>query len=295
MINKVYYIILLCLTLFNVFLLDQRISFPVTNELEITFLDVGQGDSILIKTPNNNYGLIDTGKGSKVMEELSDTLPFFTKTFNFIILTHPDADHVEGFLSLLDRYEFKNIFIEKVPKDTSLYSEIVNRSRFSNSNIYSITDINDFEIDGITFDILWPQSLDLNQFKEDVNESSIAVTIKYKEFSMYSAGDLGEENELKSIANLDDKEMDILKIGHHGSKTSTSLEFLKAINVKIGVIPVGKNNPYNHPNIETIKELESSKANIYRTDLDGRIKVKTDGEEIQVLSKYREDLKLSAK
>lgn len=294
MINKIYYIAILALFLFNFFLIDQRVSFLVTDELEITFLNVGQGDSILIKTPNNSYGLIDTGKGSIIMEELSETLPFFTKTFNFVILTHPDADHVEGFLGMIDRYEFKNIFIEKVPKESSIYEEILERIGNLNTNLYSITDLNDFELDGVTFDILWPQKLDLTEFEEDVNESSIALTLNYKDFVMYSAGDLGEENELKSIDNLQNKEVDVLKVGHHGSETSTSSEFLKATNVKVGVISVGKNNSYNHPNAETISELKEQNANIYRTDRDGRIKIKTNGSEIFISSQYGKMLEINA-
>lgn len=292
--NKAFYSILAILAILNLFIFDQRIAFPANDKLEITILDIGQGDSILIKTPENSYGLIDTGKGSAILEELANTTPFFTKTFDFVILTHPDADHIEGFLSILDKYEFKNVFFNKIDKESSLYDEVTLRLKYTNSHIYSIEELNDFEINNVVFDILWPKSLDLSEFEVDPNESSVALKISYKNFSIYSAGDLGEINEIKSVENLEDRSIDILKVSHHGSKTSTSTQFLDFIDEKAAIISLGKDNSYGHPDSSTIKELEAFNQNIYRTDLNGRIKISTDGDSIELKPEIGEALQLSA-
>lgn len=293
--NKIFYTILAMLAILNFFVLEQKLTFKDSANLEITILDVGQGDSILIKTPNNSYGLIDTGKGTKIMEELGNSLPFFTKTFEFLILTHPDADHIEGFLYLFDRFEFKNIFFNKINKDSDLYFKVIEKLRFSDSKVYSLTDLNDFKLNSIDFDILWPTSLNLTEFEYDPNESSISLKINYKNFSFYSAGDLGDDNELLTLINLKDKQSDILKVSHHGSQTSTSLDFLDELKPKVSVISLGKDNPYNHPHSTTIQELESVVTNIFRTDINGRVKIETDGDQIYITPHFGEGLIVTAK
>ncbi len=292
--RKIFILIVAFLLIFNISLFLEKDH--SSNDLEVTVLNIGQGDSILIKTPDNNYGLIDAGRGNKVMEELSNTLPFYVNTFDFIILTHPDADHVEGFLSIFEKYQIKNVFIEKVPKETEIYNSIINKlKKLNNTKVYSVTQNNDFKIGEVIFNIVWPDTLELDKYKDDVNQTSIGVVIEYKDFELYSAGDLGKVNEVKSLYDLKDKSIDVLKVGHHGSKSSTSSEFLDLTHIKIAAISVGNNNPYHHPNSETMKLLEDANLNIYRTDEDGRIKIQTDGELIQLSTQNGTYMEESAK
>lgn len=248
-------------------------------DLTITFLDVGQGDSILIKTPDNKYGLIDTGRGSNINESLYKYIPKNLKQLEFVILTHPDSDHIEGFLEIVDTFEISYIFINKTFKDNSLLTEIEKILKDKNLHTYSLTDINDYKIGAINFDILWPEWSPAWEFDEfERNETGITLIIDYKDFEAFFGADLSTEYEFKALENIEnDYSIDLLKLGHHGSNTSTTDELIKKINPKLGVIQLGKNNSYGHPHQVTIDALNNSKIPYFRNDLEGNIYITTDG------------------
>jgi len=244
--------------------------------LEIYFLDIGQGDSILIKTPDNRYGLIDSGKGMKVLSELAEVMPRFNKVIDFVIATHPDADHIEGFMGVLKNYQIKNFFIGRTDKHNELYEEVKNLIFEKHIKNYSLESANDFSIDGLDFDLVWPDSTNSNKDLSITNETSISFIMKFHNFSVYSAGDLGKENELKSIHSSLET-VDVLKVSHHGSNSSTSKEFLAKLLPKLSVISVGKGNSYGHPTPQVVENIESINSQILRTDESGRITIKTNG------------------
>jgi competence protein ComEC len=249
--------------------------------LEIIFLDVGQGDSILIKTPNNKFGLIDTGPNSTVMEELDDYLPIGVNSLEFIIVTHIDSDHAEGLLSILTKYEVKNLFINKFNKRSDFTEEILNIIKEKNIYNMGISDKNDFHLDGVSFDVLWPIHINSTNTL-DTNNQSIAIKLTFGELDVFLGGDLESEYENKAISNINAREIDVLKASHHGSKTSSNRKFLQELAPIITIISAGINNRYGHPHEEILNNIRSINSHVYRTDIDKSIKIISDGLSINI-------------
>lgn len=252
--------------------------------LEIIFLDVGQGDSILIRTPSNSYGLIDAGRGTNILLPLGNYMPNNVRNLEFVILTHPDADHIEGFLQLAKRYTISNLFINKTFKESLLLNEILLLVKEKSIKNFSLYAGNDFKIDSLNFDILWPIGISTLLEENNTNESSIALLLKYRNFELYTAGDLGKSNELASLVGNINIKADVLKVGHHGSSTSSDETFITRLDPEVAVIQVGENNPYGHPTNETLKLIEEKEIKIYRTDKAGSIKISTDGINAKVIT-----------
>lgn len=292
--NRHFKYALTFLVLLNVFIYYPFIhrEIKVKNDLfEITFLDVGQGDSILIKTPGGRYGLIDAGKGDVVIDRLSETLPYYINTLDFVVMTHPDADHIEGFTKVLEKYNVETAFIHKVDKDSPIYAEVIGLLNDKNIPNYQITDDNDFTLDGVKFDTVWPMDTESLTAFEDPNDTSISFLITYKDFQMYTAGDLSFEfeeeilNNISTYISFEATSLDVLKASHHGSNTSTSLNLTKAMTPTISIISAGKNNSYGHPNEEVLSNLEQVDSIVYSTIEDNNIRISTDGETMIVNQK----------
>ncbi len=243
-----------------------------SSELEIIFLDVGQGDSILIKTPANNFVLIDGGRGTEVMYQLEEFIPFYIDRIHTIIFTHPDADHIEGLNEVLQNYTVDNVFINKVYKESDIVDktlELVESYDIYNAGLNSQTD---FVIDGIKFDVLWPNnSVDIFNIAES-NDLSIGLLISYENFTLFTSGDLSTDIEDSLVTNIT-QTVTILKVGHHGSNTSTSQYFLSKLKPKHCIIQSGKDNSYGHPSNKVIDRLEDENCKIHRTDQYGNIKL----------------------
>ncbi|MEP7103527.1 MAG: MBL fold metallo-hydrolase [Candidatus Dojkabacteria bacterium] len=241
--------------------------------LEIDILNIGQGDSILIKTPNNHFGLIDGGRDSTVLGELSQVLPIGKTYLDFVIMTHPDADHIAGFIDVFKNYQVNKVFFNKADKSNEVITKIKDEIQEFNIKNYSIDMENDFTIDGIYFDFTWPQDHTKTYTFSNSNDMSASVLIKYEGYKFLTMGDLPSDYEEPSLKNLpvEDRDIDFLKVSHHGSKYSTNLEFLQEIKPEYSFISVGKDNTYGHPTEEVIDNLEKVNSKIFRTDKDGRI------------------------
>lgn len=252
--------------------------------LEVQVLDVGQGDSILVRTPDGLYGLIDGGKGDKVLAQLNEVLPWGQRRLDFVISTHPDLDHFEGLIPVMERYDIGALFWTKTDKDIPAYQalkDVVVRKHITN---YRISSDYDFRLGCcVDFDVLWPLTTSNTYHVEDANDYSVAVLLKYKDFSMYMGGDLGGDLESQSVSALASDAVDVLKVGHHGSKTSSSLSFLDVIKPKLAIISVGENS-YGHPAPQVLNNLSSVGAAVWRTDLLGRITITTPGDLLEIFS-----------
>lgn len=298
MLNKTFNGLIVFLVALNGFLWEGFLKEPFDglSQLEIHILDVGQGDSILIKTPDGAYGLIDGGKGKRVLSELGKSLPFGQRKLTFVIATHPDADHIEGLIEVVKRYEVENLFWQKSSKQSDEYSELKSLVDQLGIKNYELRDTHDFRVGCCTeFDVIWPKYQADIYHETEVNEISIAVIVKYKDFEMFTAGDLGE-GEIKAIEDWQESEefsadstIDVLKVGHHGSSSSSDYAFLDAIKPKLALISVGENNSYGHPHQQVLDGLGSINAKVFRTDLHGRILLQTDGESMQVFTEKGEN------
>jgi competence protein ComEC len=252
----------------------------INSQLEIYILDIGQGDAILIKTPENNLILVDGGKDKFILNELGKVLPYWANSIDVIIATHPDLDHIGGLYEVAEDYNVDTFFINRVHKDSETFSNL--KIEASKKDNYQINYLNDFEIDNLKFDIIWPEDLTTLSSLENINDTSISFKLSYNNFTFLSMGDLNDEFELKALQNCECEDIDVLKVSHHGSKTSTPQELLDTINPKISVIAVGMNNSYGHPHKGVVDRIEKNNSFIYRTDRDGRIKIITNGKNILV-------------
>lgn len=243
--------------------------------LEVTFFDVGQGDAIFIETPQRHQILIDGGPDDTILEKLGDEMPFWDRTIDLIILTHPEQDHISGLIEVLKNYKVGNILWTGVVRDTAEYEEWQRLIEEEGARIHIAQAGQKIIMPRTVFGILHPfENLERKEVK-NTNNTSIVVRLVFDKTSLLFTGDAYKSAERELIKSGAEINSDILKVGHHGSKTSSAEEFIQAVSPEIAVIQCGKNNPYGHPHPQTLQALEGIK--ILRTDLDGDIKIISDG------------------
>ena len=259
-------------------------------QLEIVFLDIGQGDSALIKLPSGQKGLIDTGANYISSQKVENNLPYFSQDLDFILLTHPDLDHVGGTQDILDNFRTKKLIIS-TENTYEAYDNINKVGKNKNvTQVYKINNLNKILLSkGLSLEILGPYK---HETGSD-NHKSIINSLKYGNFEFIFTGDADQEAERNIVSQGyfdENKEKDlkinktikILKVGHHGSDTSSSEIFLRKLKPEYCIISVGKDNKYKHPAAEVMGRLEKYCKNIYRTDQDGSVSLKTDGKNISI-------------
>ena len=245
--------------------------------LEVHFFDVGQGDTVFIETPQRHRILIDGGPSSIILEKLSKEMSFWDRTIDLIILTHPEADHLSGLNEVLKRYKVENILWTGIVRDTAEYKEWLKLINEGKAKIFLAKAGQKISTRNILLELLFPfENLEGKEFK-DSNNTSIVGKLVFGDISFLFTGDIYKEVEKELIGGGVDFDSDILKISHHGSRTSTSEEFLKEVSPEIAIISVGKNNSYNHPHQEVLEILSKYGINVLRTDEQGDIKIISDG------------------
>jgi len=253
--------------------------------LEVVFFDVGQGDSIFIETPKKQQILIDGGPGSVILEKLGTEMPFYDNTLDLIILTHPEKDHLTGLISVPKRYKVENILWTGVKRDTSEFKEWEKAISEEKANIRIAQSGQRilWESDSHRFlEILYPFENLAGQEFEDSNKTSIVSRLVFGENSFLFTGDIRKSEEKALLEQKANLESDVLKVAHHGSKTSTSKEFIEKVSPEIAVISLGKENSYGHPHQEVLDILEDYGIKILRTDQNGDIKIISEGKEIKI-------------
>ena len=197
------------------------------------------------------------------------------KKIDFIFISHFDQDHIGGIFTILEKLKVKRIFVSKQEENSENYQKFLKKVKEKNIPVTIVKkdDVINLEND-VSIDILWPRDKQIEENK--INNNAIVMKLRYNKFSMLFTGDIEEitEKEIVSIyENTDILRSAILKIAHHGSKTSTTEEFLKLVDPRIALIGVGKNNLFGHPSDEIIKRLEEINVKVYRTDLNGEIEI----------------------
>ncbi|UZE93205.1 MAG: MBL fold metallo-hydrolase [Candidatus Nealsonbacteria bacterium] len=282
--KKLIFWILVTLFCVNIFAWSVVYDLNKPQFLEVSFFDVGQGDAIFIETPNNYQILIDGGPTSAVLEKLGKEMPFWDRTIDLIVLTHPEHDHIAGLLEVLKRYKVDFILWSGVLKDTGEYKEW--KKLIEDEDVKTkIAKIGQKILTPkIFFDVLHPfEDLEGKEVK-NTNNTSIALRLVFNNNSFIFTGDLYKSIEKKLVDRGLYLNSDILKVGHHGSKTSTSEKFLEEVNPEIAVISVGKENSYGHPHPEVLDILDKYDIKVLRTDRDGDIKIFSDGENLKILN-----------
>ena len=246
------------------------------SKFKVYYLDIGQGDSIFIETPEKFQVLIDGGPDNSVLSELSSIMPFYDREIDLLVLSHPQQDHLFGLIEVLKRYKVKNILFASVEYDSGFYDEFKRLVDEKNINKIEAKAGLKLDIGEIAFiDILYPFYDVSGSDSDNANDVSLAFIVNFLNKKFIFSGDAELKEELDLVnSNLDIK-ADVLKVGHHGSKTSTSELFLDKVNPEIAVISVGENNPYNHPSDIVMERLKDIKT--FRTDIDGMVTISTDG------------------
>ncbi len=249
------------------------------SELEIVFFDIGQGDAIFIETPQRHHILIDGGPSSIISEKLAREMPFWDRTIDLIILTHPEKDHLSGLIEVLKRYKVENVLWTGIVRNTSEYQAWLKLIKEEGSNVFEAKAGLGIKAGRAALDVLYPfENLAGREF-ENSNDTSIVNRLIFGENSFLFTGDISQSVETELADDLDS---DILKVSHHGSKTSTAKEFVEAVSPKIAVISSGRNNSYGHPHQETLETLADYDINVLRTDELGDIKIISDGKNYAV-------------
>ncbi|MDO8183554.1 MAG: ComEC/Rec2 family competence protein [bacterium] len=242
-------------------------------ELKVAFLDIGQGDAIYIEAPNGNQVLIDGGPGRGVLRALGEVMPWSDKTLDLVIATHPDADHIGGLPAVLERYEVAGVMDNGQPSNTQIYrtwqAAAAAEVEAGAKKILAQRGERVILGDGIYLDILYPFGVPTGK---DTNDGSVVAKLTYGASSYLLIGDATIKVE-QQLLNQDPNilKTEVLKAGHHGSKTSSGPEFVAAVKPEYAIISVGKDNRYGHPHQVTLDTLVTAGAKILRTDESGTI------------------------
>ncbi len=249
------------------------------NELTVVMLNIGQGDAIYMRTPNGMDILIDGGPDRSILYELGAAMPAFDRQIELVIATHPDSDHIAGLMEATDRYGIAQLITNGRGKDTHVaqqFFEWIEEWHIPHMSVHR-GDRLDIE-PGIWIEFLHPTT----ETHEDTNDDSIVAILHHGEVDLLFTGDAASviEEELITAYSTEALDVEMLKVGHHGSKFSTSSEWLRITTPDIALISAGKQNAYHHPHPSVQYRLRAAGAEILRTDQHGRVTCQSDGKTV---------------
>ena len=284
--KKVILLIIFVIYLFLPVLQDKS-----SDKLRIWVLNIGQGDAILVRTTSGKNILIDTGPDETLLTELGEVLPYFDRKIDYFIVSHPHYDHIGAVKELFDRYEVEKVIWFPVDYYNAEYSWLREYSVDNPEKFLIKGSGENFTIDNLELLTVWPilkSDLEERDFR-NVNNASFVFLLKYKNFEVFFGGDSEHEqeeeylDELKQIMlenNID--RVEYLKASHHCSDTSNSKELLEVLQSEVVTCGVGLDNKFGHPKEEVLVRLENMNVKIYRTDLNGRVYIVSNGEDYEV-------------
>lgn len=254
-------------------------------KLTVSFLDVGQGDAIWIQAPNGKELLIDAGPNQTVTDRLGEEKNFFDRTIDMILATHSDADHIGGFPYVFDRFVIKTVIKSEISSPTLIDRTFGKKVTSEQSQIVTARTGERIILDpkhGVVVDILFP---DQNPTGWETNEASIVAKISYGNTSFLLTGDSPSDVEKFLVTEYGSQlKSNVLKLGHHGSKTSSSDEFLQTVQPDIAIVSAGLGNKYGHPSPEVIENVETqTHAQVMETSQQGTIHCTSDGVSVTCL------------
>lgn len=295
------------------------LSYLPDGKLRLVFCDVGQGDGIYIDLPDGRDVLIDGGPNRKILQCLGKNMPFWDRKLELVVLTHPQADHLNGLIEAVKRYQISYFVSTPIGNETKGYRELIGEIKKQGievGNVYAGDNIKfkvntklpitNYELSGeVAFRVLWPSRefvakntqikqistdltdrqavLGMSTERDDLNDFTIVMELRFGEFEALLTGDAGEEIQDDILAVAEVKDVEVFKIPHHGSKYGILDEFVTKAVPRFAVVSVGK-NPWGHPSKEILGRLENWDIEVYRTDKNGNVKFTTDGKQIWVES-----------
>jgi len=278
---KKSFVVLFILSFLNI-IAFSFFTFLSSAHLEVSFFDVGQGDSIFIQTPQKHQILIDGGPDyTKVIDSLSSEMPFNDKEIDLVILSHPESDHMTGLLSVLENYKVDNILWTGIERDGEKFESWKRMISDERAKIYYAKKGDIISMGDVEMKIIYPAELLKDKEVKDSNDTSIVGKLSYGNNSFLFTGDISSKKEKLLLES--DIDVDVLKVPHHGSKYSTSEGFLDKATPLISVIQVGKNS-YGHPTEEVLTRLSNSGIKVLRNDTNGKIKIVSDGINYKIIT-----------
>ncbi|MFA6285711.1 MAG: ComEC/Rec2 family competence protein [Parcubacteria group bacterium] len=267
--NKFYYFAIAVLLIFFAYFSYQ--IFLEAKSLQVVFLDVGQGDSILIQKGMKQI-LIDGGSNGKTeLAELGKYLPYSDDEIELVIATHPDRDHIGGLVDVARNFKIGKVIATAAEKDTAVFKEWKDIREYNRIETLGAIKGDEINFYGSKIRIISPGS-SVDAAAGDANNKSVVTRFDFGDNSFLFTGDIEAPAEKEILASGENVDVDFLKVAHHGSKYSSSEEFLDAASPETAVISVGADNSYGHPHEETLEKLRSRNINILRTDEKGDIK-----------------------
>jgi competence protein ComEC len=279
--------LIFCLIYWAVYIWNSPLN-NQSNLLTVAFLDIGQGDSIFIQAPSSAQMLVDGGRTDQVLDRLHEVMPRGDNSIDLVLATHPDADHIGGLSYVLENYKVSEIIDNGTHDKTNKTIQRLNndiQEEIKNSNAKYVHAVRGMKIildseKNIYFEIYYPTATSTSP---DSNNMSIVGKLVYGENDFLLTGDSPKEIENTLMKwCIECLKSDVLKVGHHGSRNSTSREFLNAVQSEYAIISAGKNNSYGHPHREVMDLLEQAKTKILQTSEMGSIIFESDGKELKL-------------
>ena len=250
--------------------------------LKVSFLDIGQGDAILIQTPSGHDMLIDGGPNNHILEKLSKKISYFDHHIDVVVSTHPDADHITGLIPVLLWYDVDHIIVSPITGHTGVFQVLQKSISDEHASIHIGKKGDDVDFgDGVVAHILYPDAY-FHGNEKNTNDASVSLVVTYGDESILLTGDLPSTHEGELLQSILPHHVTIYKAGHHGSKYSSGEQLLSYIKPEYVVISAGKNNKYGHPNSETLERLKTYSQEILSTIDRGTITFSLDGKGVSI-------------
>jgi competence protein ComEC len=285
-VSRNYYLLLLVFVLFVVVFYIFYLDFSSYKKgMKFVMLDVGQGDALFIESPTGVQILVDGGPPKEVLNKISQVMPFWDRSIDAILITNPDQDHIGGLVDIVKYYKVGQVFEPGTFNESDTYKNL--KKEIENKNI-SRTDLKKGMVldlgRGVFLETLFPDR-DVSSFS--TNDGSIVARLVYDDVSILLTGDATEKTEKLVLENnlIDKIDSDILKVPHHGSKSSSSYHFIEAVSPEYVLVSLGEDNKYGHPHQEVLNRFEEFGIKVLRTDEKGTIILKSDGKGYDFLFK----------
>ena len=268
---------------YNSFAKVRRAVSGIDGMFSVHFIDVGQGDAALLKSPEGEYALIDCGptaNGSYLVKYLSDV---GVDSLDYVIITHPHEDHYGGFTEVMENFEIEELIIHEAFADVYPYDKFIRMAESSGTDVFFADEDRNFRLDGdVNIEMLVPEITDIN----DLNESSLCFRVSYGNRAFMFTGDAEADTESYLMSLGKNLEAYVLKAGHHGSSTSNTKRFVKSVDPEYAVVSCEKNNDYGHPHRETVTLFEKSDIKMLVTYESGNVVFVTDGNDITLIEGF---------
>ncbi|MDD2556326.1 MAG: MBL fold metallo-hydrolase [Syntrophaceticus sp.] len=249
-----------------------------SDQLTVHFLDVGQGDSILIQFPNDSAMLVDAGPDENGAPVISYLKKQGVKKIDYLVATHPHADHIGGMAAVIKEFDINKVYMPKVTHATKTFEDMLLAIKGKGLKITPArAGLDILDQDGLQATFTAP----CGSYYDSLNNYSAVVKIQYGNTSFLLTGDAEDISEQEMLADGMDLQADVLKVGHHGSSSSTTPALLRSVAPEYAVILLGAGNDYGHPHQETLEHLADAGVNIYRTDQEGTIVFASDGKQVK--------------